>query len=269
MKQGDIIEVLAPAGGFTIDAKERRPAVLLAAGVGITPMIAMLRHIVHEGQRTRTMRPVWLFQSARTAGERAFDAEIAALVDAGGGRVRLFRTLSSTEGATAGKDYDATGRINVATLQAVLPFGDYDFYLCGPAPFMQSLYDGLRGMNIADSRIHAETFGPSSLNRQPDERAAPLAKSAATAPVHVVFAKSGKEARWQPGKGTLLELAEGRGLSPEFSCRNGSCGTCRTPILEGSVTYPSKPAFPVEENEALICCAVPADDTGQRLHLAL
>ena len=151
----------------------------------------------------------------------------------------------------------------------MLPFDDYDFYLCGPAAFMQSLYDGLRGLNIADSRIHAEAFGTSSLTRRPDAGSRMPDKPAATEPVHVVFAKSGKEARWEPGKGTLLELAEARGLSPEFSCRSGSCGSCRTPILEGEVSYLSKPSFPVEEGEALICSAVPAEDESHRLHLAL
>jgi ferredoxin-NADP reductase len=268
--EGDLVDVRAPVGSFTMNADARRPAVLLAAGVGITPMIAMLRHIVHEGQRTRYMRPAWLFQSARTLEERPFDAEIAALINAGQGKIRLLRTLSAPDGAAAiGKDYDAAGRIDIALLQTNLPFGDYDFYLCGPAPFMQSLYDGLRAMNVADDRIHAEAFGPSSLKRIPDAGAEFSPKPAATTPVHVVFVKSGKEVRWQPGKGTLLELAEARGLSPAFSCRSGSCGACKTTILEGSVTYPTKPSFPVQEGEALICSAVPAEDTGQKLHLSL
>ena len=268
LKVGDTLEVRAPGGGFNIDAGERRPAVLLAAGVGITPMISMLRHLVYERQRKRGMRPTWLFQSAHAKPERAFDREIASLVDAGQGAVRLIRTLSSAKGAVADADYDLEGRIDVTLLQAVLPFDDYDFYLCGPGPFMQSLYDGLRKLNIADNRIHAEAFGTSSLTRKPDAGAWAPEKPAATEPVHVVFAQSGKEARWERGKGTLLELAEARGLSPEFSCRNGSCGTCRTPILEGEVSYLTKPSFPVEKGDALICRAVPAEG-GDRLHLAL
>lgn len=262
LKEGDLIEARPPAGGFTIDAAERRrPAVLLAAGIGVTPLIAMLRHLVHEGRRTRHMRPAFLFQCARTRAERAFDAEIANLVHAGQEKLRLVRVLSSPEDAQEAVDFDAAGRLDMALLQATLPFGDYDFYLCGPPPFMQSMYDGLRGLNVADARIHAEAFGPASLTRIPDAGAP--TRPASTDPVRVIFTASGKEARWNPGDGSLLELAEARGLSPAFSCRSGTCGTCRTRILQGSVTYASRPSFAVPVGEALICSAVPAQDANK------
>lgn len=266
---GDIVEARAPAGSFVIDATERRPAVLLAAGVGITPVIAMLRDILYEGLRKRRIRPTWLFQSARSLDERAFDEEIASLVDAGQGKIHLTRVLSQADGARKGEDYDAAGRIDMPLLQSVLPFDDYDFYLCGPRAFMQSLYDGLRGLNVADARIHAETFGLSSLTRSADAGLAASAKPPSSAPVRVIFATSGKEARWQPGEGTLLDLAEARGLSPEYGCRNGSCGSCSTRVLEGEVAYPQQPSFEVRQGEALICCAVPAESDGQALQLAV
>jgi ferredoxin-NADP reductase/predicted pyridoxine 5'-phosphate oxidase superfamily flavin-nucleotide-binding protein len=269
LRKGDTIEARAPAGGFLIDAAERRPAVLLAAGVGITPTLAMLRHVVHEGRRTRTLRPTWLFQSARTAAERAFDAELAALVEEAKGGVRMVRVLSAPEGEDAGQAHDAKGRIDMALLKAHLPFGDYDFYLCGPPAFMQSVYDGLRGLNIADARIHAEAFGPASLRRTADAGTGPASKPASTESVRLVFTESGKEARWNPGDGSLLEVAEARGLSPAFGCRGGSCGTCKTRVLKGAVTYTSAPSFALEEGEALICCAVPAEESAGALHLAL
>ncbi|NVD42022.1 pyridoxamine 5'-phosphate oxidase family protein [Ensifer sp. HO-A22] len=266
---GDIIEARAPAGSFVIDATERRPAVLLAAGVGITPVIAMSRDILYEGLRKRRIRPTWLFQSARSLDERAFDQEIASLVEAGQGKIHLTRVLSQADGARKGEDYDAAGRIDIPLLQSVLPFDDYDFYLCGPRAFMQSLYDGLRGLNVTDARIHAETFGLSSLTRSPDAGLPASAKQPASTPVRVIFAASGKEARWQPGEGTLLDLAEARGLLPEYGCRNGSCGSCSTRVLEGEVAYPQQPSFEARQGEALICCAVPAENDGQALQLAV
>lgn len=269
LKPGDVIEARAPAGSFTIDGTERRPAVLIGAGVGITPVIAMLQHIAYEGRRKRRLRPTWVFQVARNVEERAFDREIAGLVAEGQGNIRLVRALSQPGSANEGQDYDLAGRIDISHLKATLPFDDYDFYLCGPATFTQSLYDSLRALNVADARIHAEAFGLSSLTRRPDGGSAPVMAPAASAPVHIVFAKSAKEARWQPGDGNLLELAEARGLLPEYGCRNGSCGTCRTPVLEGSVTYPSQPSFPVADGEALICCAVPAESEEGKLHLSL
>ncbi|WP_342724448.1 pyridoxamine 5'-phosphate oxidase family protein [Bradyrhizobium sp. B097] len=260
---GDIIEARAPSGGFTIDAREKRPVVLLAGGVGITPMLAMLRHVVYEGLRTRGIRPTFLFQAAHARAERAFGDELQQLVDAAGGAVRIIRVLGDVDGAEQGMDYDAAGRIDMALLSRVLPFNDYDFYLCGPPQFTQSLYDALRGYNIADGRIHAEAFGPSSLLRKPDvATTVPPRRPAATTPVAVAFTASMKEARWTPESGTLLELAEERGLSPAFSCREGNCGSCRTRLLAGAVTYLKEPTAEVADDEVLICCAVPAKPDG-------
>ncbi|SAL09340.1 2Fe-2S iron-sulfur cluster-binding protein [Caballeronia telluris] len=259
LRAGGIVEARAPAGDFTIDASETRPAVLLAAGVGVTPMLAMLRHLVYEGERKRRVRPVWLFHAARSLTERAFADEIRGLAERAGGAVRVIRSLTDTEGAREGADYDIEGRIDIDMLKGILPFDDYDFYLCGPAAFMQSIYDGLRSLNVADGRIHAEAFGPSGLVRKRDEGASKApARLPATESVPVAFVKSSKEARWTPAAGTLLELAEARGLAPEFSCRGGSCGTCRTRVVEGEVAYPVAPSFQVGDDEALICCAVPA-----------
>ncbi len=260
MLEGDEIEALAPAGAFSIDAMERsRPAVLLAAGIGITPLLSMLFHVVQEGDRTRHRRLIWLFRSSRTFAERAFDHEIGSLAGRSQGTVRDVRVLARPSAGDDGH-YDVAGRIDIELLKAHLPFADYDFYLCGPASFMQSIYDGLRALNIADERIHAEAFGPSGLRR---DRANALVSNApasvATEPVRVMFTQSAKETRWKPGGGSLLELAEGRGLTPAFGCRAGHCGDCRTKVMKGDVAYLSEPTYPVGAGEALICCSVPAD----------
>jgi ferredoxin-NADP reductase/predicted pyridoxine 5'-phosphate oxidase superfamily flavin-nucleotide-binding protein len=273
LQVGDVIEARVPAGSFTIDALERRPAVLLAAGIGITPMLAMLRHVVYEGWRKRLIRPTWLFYSARSATERGFSAELRELAADAQGAIQLVRTLTDTHNAVKGVDYEATGRIDMDLLRARLPFDDYDFYICGPAGFMQAMYDGLRSLNISDERIHAESFGPSTLRRTNDRKAdEKTARAPAQQAVPIIFVKSAKAASWKPGNGTLLELAEHSGLSPDFDCRSGSCGTCRTKILRGAVSYSTAPSFDVPDDEALICCAVPAaaQDAGEdRLELDL
>ncbi|MDB6144221.1 MAG: FAD-binding oxidoreductase [Pseudomonas sp.] len=270
LQVGDVIEARGPAGGFTLNTAERRPAVLLAAGVGITPMIAMLRHIVFEGTRTRHKRQTWLLHGARTLGERAFDGEIADLIAHSGGAVRQVRTLSNSDGAVLGEDYEVAGRIDVPLLRATLAFDDYDFYLCGPPAFMQAQYDSLRGLNIADGRIHAEGFGPASLRRTADAHAVTKElPAAATTSVPVMFLTSGKEARWEPDSGSLLDLAQERGLAPEYGCRSGSCGSCRAKVLKGKVTYKDAPSFMVADDEVLICCAVPAADMDGEVRLQL
>lgn len=257
---GSLLEAKAPQGQFVLDPEQRRPLVLLAAGVGINPLLSMLREVAYQNRRLRRRRAVWLIQSARQQAELAFSRELHELQQQSEDTLQWLRVLSQPEaGLQEGLDFDLHGRIDVALLKAVLPFDDYDFVLCGPAGFSQALYDGLRDLNISDSRLHAETFGPSSLKRRPDQ-AGPTQDwpPAASTPVPVLFEHSAKEARWLPGSGSLLELAESRGLSPEFSCRGGTCGTCRTRIVSGQVTYPRPPASLPAEGEALICCAVPA-----------
>ena len=263
VRVGDLLEARAPQGHFTVAPHERRPLVLLAAGVGITPLLSMVREVVYQGLRTRRIRPTWFFQSSRTLADQPFRSELDRLLDDAGDAVRVLRLLSQPEAdAQEGEDFDQTGRIDTGLLKTLLEVEDYDqldFVLCGPGSFTQALYDGLRELNIRDSRIHAETFGPSTLRRQPDPDAVVIEQPpAATTSVPVVFERSAKEARWQPDGGTLLELAESRGLRPEFSCRGGSCGTCKTRLISGKVNYQQPPAEEPDEGHVLMCCAIPA-----------
>jgi ferredoxin-NADP reductase/predicted pyridoxine 5'-phosphate oxidase superfamily flavin-nucleotide-binding protein len=256
---GDWIEARAPQGDFTVQASERRPLVLLGAGVGITPLLSMLREVVYQGKRISRMRPTWLIQSSRSVADLAFRDEVDELVARAGDKIKVLRVVSQPPIDGSADHYDMAGRIDIELLKTLLPLNDYDYYLCGPGSFTQALYDGLRELRIPDDRIHAETFGPSTLVRDievsvPAAEQVPMADEA----VKVLFATSGKEARWEPGTGTLLELAEARGLNPEFSCRGGSCGTCKTRLSSGQVHYLNTPAQRLEADEVLICCAVPA-----------
>ncbi|MFT0183226.1 pyridoxamine 5'-phosphate oxidase family protein [Pseudomonas benzopyrenica] len=252
-REGDLIEARMPAGDFTLAPADTRPLVLLAAGIGITPLLAMLRQLVHEGRRTVT-----LFYGARTRAERAFDRELAELLAQAPESIRMIRVLSDPSDALPGVDYDAAGRIEMALLERQLPFGDYDFYLCGPAAFTQGLYDGLRGHGIEDDRIHAEAFGPAGLMRTVTATAHVTRPAVSTETIPVRFTASGREARWTPAAGSLLELAEAQGLEPAFSCREGHCGSCRTRLLKGAVAYIKEPAAAVGADQALLCCARPA-----------
>lgn len=263
IKVGDVIEARAPQGHFTVAADERRPLVLLAAGVGITPLLSMLREVVYQGQRTRHTRPSWLLQSSRSLADQPFRAELDRLLENGDGTVQVVRVLSQPEPqAQEGVDFDLRGRIDLALVQEVLQIEDYDqadFVLCGPGGFTQALYDELRDLDVDDQRIHAETFGPSTLRRRPDPLAPVIEQpAAATEAVTVTFQNAQINARWQPEAGSLLELAESQGLRPEFSCRGGSCGTCRTRLISGQVNYPQPPAELPGDGEVLICCAIPA-----------
>lgn len=261
METGAVIEAKAPRGGFFLDASQKRPAVLIAAGVGITPMIAMACHVAREGLRTRHFRPLTILHAARSVKDQAFARAFRDLEQSSGGKLRYLSLISQPETSSiAGQDYDLAGRADTETLQQVLPQEDADFYICGPGGFMQTVYEGLLSLGIQDANIHAETFGPASLTRAASGASlAGQEEEADQAIVH--FKKSGFEQSWTPEDGTLLELAERHGLTPEFSCRSGNCGSCSIRIAAGKAAYRTQPSAEPAEGEALICCAVPAAGT--------
>ena len=124
---------------------------------------------------------------------------------------------------------------------------------------MQSMYEGLKSLNVSDARIHYEFFGEgASLHREARRGfAAQPAELAKAGPVLGRFVRSGTERIWEPSKGTLLDLAESEGLTPPYSCRSGICQTCSTRIVSGEVVYVEPPMAPPEKGEALICCCYP------------
>ena len=264
LRPGDVIEAKAPRGDFTLDAAETRPAVLLAGGVGVTPMIAMLRHVVHEGLRTRHMRPVTLIHAARTTAERAFFNEARQLAAVSGGAIR-YRSLISRPGPgdRPVRDFDGSGRITASVLGQLLAPDGEDVYLCGPPSFIQAMYDILRDLGIRDGRIRAEAFGPASLVRRQDAETATPPSVCESDGAVISFAKSGFEMSWRPDDGTLLSFAEAHGVSPDYGCRNGACGTCAVRLVSGAVAYRTQPRAAHGADEALICCAVPADGTDR------
>ncbi|WP_175997848.1 pyridoxamine 5'-phosphate oxidase family protein [Burkholderia stabilis] len=251
---GMTLDAQMPRGRFAFDLASPRPAVLVSAGIGITPMIAMLRHALTD---VAPSRRVVFIHGAREAADRPFAAELTrtAAADA---RLSLHWFDSRPDGDTAAR----AGRIDIAQLKRVLPFDDYDFYLCGPSAFMRDLYEGLRALNVPDERIRFEAFGPSSVTRSTSRAAGTPAAS-----VPVVFRRTGREAAWTPADGTLLEFAEGQRVDVPSECRSGSCGTCATRVLSGAVDYEQTPDAPVEPGCALLCVARPAEGATERLVL--
>jgi len=171
-----------------------------------------------------------------------------------------------------GEHYDSTGHVDVDLLKSLLPFDDYEFYMCGPIPFMESLYQGLKDLNVAaDERIHYEFFGAGStlLKEQPGVSVGLAEELSDRPPVRVRFAKSKSEAVWEPSKGTLLDLAEAEGLRPAYSCRSGICQTCATRVLSGEVDYLEPPMAAPPTGEALICCSYPQAVDGDDSEIVL
>jgi ferredoxin len=160
-----------------------------------------------------------------------------------------------------GRDFDSEGYVDAALLERLVPGEDVDYYLCAPPPFMKSMFRGLLGRGVAENRIHYEFFGPASLLREGED--AGVAGSDCTecsTEIEVTFKRSGVTANWNPSFGTLLDMAEGMGLSPAYSCRSGICQTCICAIEDGEVEYVEEPLDPPDQDAVLICCSKPKTD---------
>ena len=254
---GATLRVGAPRGKFHLDPDGERAVVLLSDGVGLTPMISMLNTIVHEGAR----RKVWFVHGSRNGREHAMGDHMRRLAAQHENVHVHIRYSGPDPGDVEGRDFDSRGRVDIELLKQVLPFGDYDFFLCGPTPFMRSLYCGLLSLGLSEPRIHYEFFGPGSMltdeSRPGGSTEASTADSELVGGAEVRFARSGVTAVWDPACESILDLAERQGLSPSYSCRSGICHTCMCEITEGEVEYADEPLDPPEPGSVLICCATP------------
>ena len=254
---GSTFRAMSPRGKFTLDESRNQPIVLLSAGVGITPLISMLEQLAADCASCRAPRPVWFIHGARNSVEHAFSEKVRTYKQQMPCLTTHFVYSQPGAGDRQGVDFDSSGRIDVELLKQILPFDDYDFYLCGPAAFMTGLYDGLKNLNVQNERIHYEFFGPGT-TFQTGKSAPPAEdKYGELSPVKVHFERSGIETTWDPAKGSLLDLAESEGLRPDYSCRSGICQTCATRVIDGEVAYNEPPMVDPEAGMVLICSSRP------------
>jgi ferredoxin-NADP reductase/MOSC domain-containing protein YiiM len=256
VKSGDLLEVSAPRGSFTLQPGEG-PVVLLSAGIGATPVLAML----HALAASRSPREVWWLYGTRNAAEHPFAREARNLA-ASLPRARSFVAYSKpAPGDRLDDDYDASGRLSLEVLQRLGVPSQADFYLCGPPPFLRSFTKDLGSWGVARGRLHQEVFGP-------EDSVTPGIAKAPTQPPHpppgvvgsgptVSFARSGLDVRWSSTYQNLLEFAEACAVPVKWSCRTGVCHSCECALIGGSVRYDPEPLEPPAEGNVLICCAVP------------
>jgi len=243
--EGTVIRAAAPRGSFVVEPADN-PVILLTGGVGITPALSMLHELVREGRRK-----VWFIHACNSAEEHSFAGELRALTE-GNPLVRCAVAYANgTREDLARGACQHLGFIDRDFLQRLLPLDAYHCYFCGPAPFMAAVRGLLTGMGLPDAAIRQEDFGGAATAPPP---ARPVSVEAGGAEVR--FALSGQVATWD-GSESLLDFAEARGLQPEFSCRNGVCGTCACALVSGEVDYVEDPLDPPPEGQVLICCARP------------
>jgi len=256
---GDTVEVSAPRGGFTLRPDDA-PVVLASAGIGATPVLAMLYALAAQ----RSSRPVWWLYGARNRSEHPFAQESRELLQAlPHGKSHVVYSKPEP-GDQLGRDYDSPGHLDIALLERLGVDRNAEFYLCGPAPFLRSFSAGLTTWGADATRIYEEIFGP-------EESITPGIAPASVAVPHVPagppghgpqisFTRSGLTAPWDSRFPSLLDFAEACAVPVRWSCRTGVCHTCESALIGGAVDYRPEPLEPPAQGNILICCSQPRGD---------
>jgi ferredoxin-NADP reductase/ferredoxin len=257
---GDALDVSSPRGSFILASGER-PVVLLSAGIGPTPVLAML-HALAAACSTRQV--LWL-HGAREGQHHPFAAEVRRLTRAlAHGRSYVCYSRPGSRDRM-GEDFDATGHLSRSVFDEVRLPREADAYLCGPAYFMEAMREALATVGVARERIHVEIFNGSE-SMTPGvvggvTRARHLPKDDAGTGPQVSFARSGIAAHWKASAyRSILELAEACDVPVRWSCRTGVCHSCESGLISGAVTYEPDPLDPPADGNVLICCSRPQGD---------
>ena len=259
LKVGDIVEASAARGGFTLRPGVT-PVVLLSAGIGVTPVLAMLHALAAEA----STRETWWLYGTRNGREHPFARETRQLLEALARHHSHVCYSSPDPEDRRHADYDTAGRLDTGVLRELDLPRDADFYICGPSTFMSDLTVGLAAWGVARDRIHTEMFGAGP-SMTPGIAASPRrpphlpADSSGSGPM-VAFARSGLNARWGSSFHNLLELAEACDVPVRWACRTGVCHTCETGLVAGKVGYRPDPVDAPADGNVLICCAQPEGD---------
>jgi ferredoxin-NADP reductase/MOSC domain-containing protein YiiM len=258
LRPGSLVDVAAPRGEFLL-IDDAGPALLISAGIGITPVLAML----HQLADAHSTRDVWWIHTARDASQYPFAREVCLLLQSlPHSHEHVFYTSPGAQPPPTGSV--STGRPTVAALAGLGLPADATAYICGPTSFMDDILDALRQIDIAPDRIRTELFGArSAINpgvvdvrrTSPHQPPGPPG----TGP-QITFARSGLTVRWADRHGSLLELADACDVPTRWSCRTGVCHTCITPLLAGDVTYAPTPLEMPGSDEVLVCCSQPISD---------
>ena len=256
---GDTLEVAAPRGTFILD-QTRQPVLLISAGIGATPVLAMLHALAaaHSG------REIWWLHGVRNGCEHSFATETRALL----GSLRDARTHICYSQPDAedveGRNFDTAGRLTPSLLAELDPPRNAQAYICGPTSFMEEISAGLVAIGFDAALIHTEPFGPVS-SMTPGIAAAtarsphPPPGKAGSGPT-IEFARSNLAIPWSKDYASLLELAEACDVPVRWSCRTGVCHNCETTLIAGTIDYDPDPVEPPADGGALICCSRPRTD---------
>lgn len=248
LNEHDIVNVKAPSGHFYLNMNVKTPVVLLAGGVGITPLLSMLNALIE----IESQREIWFFLGVRNKTEHVMKEHLETVATENPNiNLKVFYSCPG-ESDKKDVDYHFEGRVTVANIKTLLPSNNYEYYICAPPPMVKDLRTDLADWGVPKASIHFEAFGPATVKKCKTD-----ANKEAAPNIDIRFTKSGKVLPWNPNLTSLLEFAEKNGIPLDSGCRAGNCGTCLTAIKNGEVIYVGEPGSPPEEGSCLACIAVP------------
>ncbi len=256
---GDIVQASAARGAFTLRPGDT-PVILLSAGIGVTPVLAMLHALAAEA----SSREIWWLYGTRNGREHPFAGEVRELLKGLAHHHSYICYSAPDPQDRLDLDFDTAGRLNAEVLQHLKLPHNGDFYICGPSSFMSDLTGGLAALGVAPDRIHTEMFGAGP-SLTPGIAASPhppphLPAGAPGSGPMVSFARSGLNVRWEASFQSLLELAEACDVPVRWACRTGVCHTCESGLVAGKVGYRPDPVDAPADGNLLICCSQPDGD---------
>src|SRR5947207_2254305 len=248
---GDQLDVAAPRGTFIL-AGTPTAVLLISAGIGATPVLAMLQALAEE----HSDREIWWLHSARSSREHSFAAEARNLVTSlPNVRARVYYSRPGPNDVE-GRDFDSAGRLTGSLLAELQLPHEGEAYVCGPTAFMDEISAGLAALGIGAARIHTEPFGPAP-GLTPGIAATPARTphlptgQPGNGPT-IEFARSNLAVPWGGDYASLLELAEACDVPVRWSCRTGVCHTCETTLIAGNLDYSPEPVEAPADGSALI-----------------
>ena len=259
VRPGDILDVQTPRGHFTLDPTDTRPAVLIAGGVGITPLLCMALGVAEAD----TNREIDLFYGVRHGGEHAMKQALETLSQQND-NIRVTTAYSHPREEDAReRDYQIRGHITVDTLKEVLGSNAYQFYICGPPPMMSALRESLEEWGVPATEILKEMFGNSSVKQvcpkpPSDGQSGDETKPAKTC--KVTLGRSGRDIPWDGSCTNLLDFLHKNEIDVDEGCRAGNCGSCVVAVKSGHFAYLTEPGAEQEDGSCFTCIAVPQDD---------
>lgn len=243
---GQILKVKGPQGNFFLDPLAKTPVVLLAAGIGITPMLSMLEGILDQSPTTS----VWLFYQVRNSKQEAFGQRLRELSKKYSQfRLFIYHSQPDREGMHLGKVQ--AGKLTMGDVQAELGSVLPQFYMCGPDAWMHACVDQLQQIGYPQDHIHYESFGSEA------PVAAPKSPSDTSQTGYEVrFTQTQTQVRCSEQE-SLLDAALTAKANVESGCRSGNCGSCVAKLLKGKIAYRNQPHCDVDDEHIALCMAEP------------